>query len=79
MKGNIIPRPKRLTARTIGDSSFVFLSDFDIRDYGFVDTPQLYWYQGALLARIDKKCAPVHVPDDAREPDDEKLTETDQN
>jgi hypothetical protein len=30
------------------------------RDYGYVDTQQLYWYQGALMARIDKKCAPVH-------------------
>ena len=49
------------------------------RDYGYVDTQQLYWYQGALMARIDKKCAPIHTPDDAVEPDDEKLTETDQN
>jgi transposase len=51
------------------------------RDYGYVDTQHLYWYQGALMARIDKKCAPVHVPDDGNTDgdDDEKLTETDQN
>ena len=51
------------------------------RDYGYVDTQHLYWYQGALMARIDKKCAPVHVPDDDSTDgdDDEKLTETDQN
>ena len=33
------------------------------RDYGYVDTPQLYWYQGALMARIDKKCAPIEIPE----------------
>ena len=49
------------------------------RDYGYVDTQQLYWYQGALLARIDKKCAPIHIPDGAQDTGDEKLTETDQN
>ena len=49
------------------------------RDYGYVDTQQLYWYQGALLARIDKKCAPIHIPDGAQDADDEKLTETDRN
>jgi transposase len=49
------------------------------RDYGFVDTQQLYWYQGALMARIDKKCAPVCTPDDPLDGDDEKVTETDQN
>ena len=32
------------------------------RDYGYVDTRQLYWYQGALMARIDKKCVPVEIP-----------------
>ena len=49
------------------------------RDYGYVDTQQLYWYQGALLARIDKKCAPIHIPNAAQDADDEKLTETDRN
>ena len=49
------------------------------RDYGYVDTQQLYWYQGALLARIDKKCAPIHIPNSAQDTEDEKLTETDQN
>ena len=50
------------------------------RDYGYVDTPQLYWYQGALLARIDKKCAPIHIPEDhGPDDDDKKLTETDRN
>ena len=49
------------------------------RDYGYVDTQQLYWYQGALLARIDKKCAPIHIPNGAQDADDETLTETDQN
>jgi hypothetical protein len=51
------------------------------RDYGYVDTQHLYWYQGALMARIDKKCAPIRLPDrpDADDDDDEKLTETDQN
>src|SRR4029450_387412 len=29
------------------------------RDYGYVDTPQLYWYQGALMARIGKQCGPT--------------------
>jgi transposase len=33
------------------------------RDYGYVDTQHLYWYQGALMARIDKKCAPIRLPD----------------
>jgi hypothetical protein len=32
------------------------------RDYSYVDTQQLYWYQGALMARIDKKCAPIEIP-----------------
>jgi hypothetical protein len=32
------------------------------RDYGYVDTPQLHWYQGALFARIDKKCPPLTPP-----------------
>ncbi len=50
------------------------------RDYGYVDTQQLYWYQGALLARIDKKCAPIHIPNnDPQDTDGEKLTEPDQN
>jgi transposase len=49
------------------------------RDYGYVDTQHLYWYQGALMARIDKKCAPIRLPDRVVGEDDAKLTETDQN
>ena len=30
--------------------------------YGYVDTQQLYWYQGALMARIDKKCPSIEIP-----------------
>ena len=48
------------------------------RDYGYVDTQQLYWYQGALMARIDKKRAPVEIPA-APEADNAKLNETEQN
>ena len=29
------------------------------RDYGYVNTDQLYWYQSHLLSRIDKKCPPL--------------------
>jgi hypothetical protein len=32
------------------------------RDYGYVNTDQLYWYQSHLLARIDKKCPPLPGP-----------------
>ncbi len=32
------------------------------RDYGYVNTDQLYWYQAQLLARIDKKCPPIPRP-----------------
>jgi hypothetical protein len=48
------------------------------RDYGYVDTQQLYWYQGALMARIDKKCAPIEIPA-APDADNEKLNEIEQN
>jgi len=48
------------------------------RDYGYVDTQQLYWYQGALMARIDKKCTPIEIPA-AADPDAAKLNETEQN
>lgn len=37
------------------------------RDYGYCNTEQLYWYQGALFSRIDKKCAPLDIPEPARE------------
>lgn len=49
------------------------------RDYGYVDTQHLYWYQSSLMARIDKKCAPIRLPHRSDQTDDEKLTETDQN
>jgi hypothetical protein len=48
------------------------------RDYGYIDTQQLYWYQGALMARIDKKCAPIEIPA-APDADNTKLNETEQN
>ena len=48
------------------------------RDYGYVDTPQLYWYQGALMARIDKKCAPIEIPAPA-DPDNSKSNKIEQN
>ena len=32
------------------------------RDYGYVNTDQLYWYQSHLLARIDRKCPPLPPP-----------------
>ncbi len=32
------------------------------RDYGYVNTDQLYWYQSHLLSRIDKKCPPLPPP-----------------
>ena len=48
------------------------------RDYGYVDTGQLYWYQGALMARIDKKCAPIEIPAPP-DPDNSKPNKTEQN
>jgi hypothetical protein len=45
------------------------------RDYGYCDTQQLFWYQGALMARIDKKCAPIEIPAPAKA-DDAKLNKT---
>jgi transposase-like protein len=32
------------------------------RDYGYVNTDQLYWYQSHLLSRIDRKCPPLPPP-----------------
>jgi transposase len=43
------------------------------RDYGYVDTQQLYWYQGALMARIDKKCAPIEIPADTENSKSNKI------
>ena len=48
------------------------------RDYGYVDTPQLYWYQGALMARIDKKCPPIEIPA-APNSDNSKSNKIEQN
>jgi transposase-like protein len=48
------------------------------RDYGYCDTQQLFWYQGALMARIDKKCAPIEIPAPPKA-DDAKLNKTEQN
>src|SRR5688572_12755142 len=47
------------------------------RDYGYVNTDQLYWYQGHLLSRIDKKCPPIPRPKPADPgPSDAKLNKT---
>jgi transposase len=32
------------------------------RDYGYVNTEQLYWYQGALLSTIARKRAALQTP-----------------
>ena len=48
------------------------------RDYGYVDTPQLYWYQGALMTRIEKKCAPIEIPA-APDVDNSKSNKIEQN
>ena len=48
------------------------------RDYGYVDTPQLYWYQGALMARIDKKCTLIEIPKPPN-PANSKLDKIEQN
>jgi len=48
------------------------------RDYGYVDTQQLYWYQGALMARIEKKCAPIEIPA-APDVDNSKSNKIEQN
>ena len=49
------------------------------RDYGYVDTPQLHWYQGSLFSRIDKKCASVDIPEPAKgDPSASEVTISDQ-
>jgi hypothetical protein len=45
------------------------------RDYGYVDTQQLFWYQNSLMARLDKKFPPITMPDpspDTPEPPTER-------
>ena len=44
------------------------------RDYGYVNTDQLYWYQSHLLSRIDKKCPPLPPPKRPNQPPAELVT-----
>ena len=42
------------------------------RDYGYVNTEQLYWYQGVLMTKIDKKRADTLPPADSPETEPNK-------
>jgi transposase-like protein len=44
------------------------------RDYGYVNTDQLYWYQSHLLSRIDRKCPPLPPPKAAHTAPDQPVT-----
>ncbi|MCI0745401.1 MAG: hypothetical protein L0Y58_08360 [Verrucomicrobia subdivision 3 bacterium] len=49
------------------------------RDYGYVNTEQLYWYQNQLLARIDKKrTPPVSPADEPESPEGEPSPKSDE-
>lgn len=46
------------------------------RDYGYMESPQLYWYQSILMNKIEKKRADIKPPPPANDSDGSEPNKT---